>query len=444
VLRSSSRPLGLLIVARVLTESIAFGCLLAMAHGFSGGTAPVSLVAITAAVSGVALILVAALRDASSERRGGAILVGTLLASLAVAYTLPTRQLDAVGWLGRFVLFAIVGEAFLWRIVTLARGAIRWSDARNAAPFAVIVVVVAAIAPLPIDRTPLAAFALLLVAAAAISLALARALEELSLAPRARATGLSSLTSILFGLGVLAIGFAVIAPYVEQLLRDGAVTIATAFDTLLFFALLPFGLLAAGVLYLLEPLFHNIDFSFLRRTIQPMTPEEEEARLRELERNRPLVVGGVEIAIVLAVIFVGLILLERVMRERRLVLPEAAELEREAAGGMSLGDTLRGLFPNRSARRRPPHDDGSPGARLRIAYWRLLALAERAGHGWRASGETPEEHHRRVAAADQRFGEALPLVSAFEDLRYGEREPDRATAERASAIVVALETALRS
>jgi hypothetical protein len=137
-------------------------------------------------------------------------------------------------------------------------------------------------------------------------------------------------------------------------------------------------------------------------------------------------------------------LLERVMRERRLVLPEAAELEHQPADGMSLGETLRGLFPRRPSRRRPPRDDGSPSTRLRIAYWRLLALAERAGHGWRASGETPEEHHRKVTAADQRFAGALPLVSAFEDLRYGEREPDRETAERAAAIVVTLEAALRN
>src|SRR5207244_1348601 len=140
------------------------------------------------AVTGAALIIVAALRDTATERRGAAILVGTLIASLAVAYVLPARQLDLVSWLGRFVLFAIVGEIFLWRMITLARGAIRWSDARNATPFAAAVVAVAAIAPLPIDRTPLAAFALLLVASAAISLALARALEELALAPRPTAT----------------------------------------------------------------------------------------------------------------------------------------------------------------------------------------------------------------------------------------------------------------
>src|SRR5207244_12551635 len=138
-----------------------------------------------------------------------------------------------------------------------------------------------------------------------------------------------------------------------------------------------------------EPFFHNIDFSFFRRTIQPMSPEEEEARLREIERNRPMVVGGIEIVIILAVIFVGLVLLDRVMRERRLALPNAAELERDEAGGMGLGQTLRGLFPKREARRRPPHDDGSPATRLRIAYLHLLALRGRAGRGWRARGRAP-------------------------------------------------------
>jgi hypothetical protein len=443
---SSSRPLGLLIVTRVIVESIAFGCLLAMAQPLTGGTAPLSLVAASAAVAGVSFVLVAVLREWATERRGGAIVVATLVASLIVAFVLPARQLDAVSWLGRVVVFAIVGEIFLWRVVSLARGAIRWSDARNAAPFAFTALALAAIAPLPIDRTPLAALAILLVAGTAISLAVARALEELSLAARLHATTrLSSLTSVLFGLGVLSIVFALAAPYVERLLEEGAGTIATAFDDILFFALLPFGFLAAGVLYLLQPLFHNLDLSsLLRRNIQLMSPEEEAARLREIENNRPLVVGGMEIVVVLAVIFVGLLLLERVMRERRLVLPEAAELERHEASGMGLGETLRGLFPRRAARRRPPRDDGSPSARLRIAYWRLLALGESAGHGWRAIGETPHEHHARIATIDGRFAPAEPIVSAFEELRYGELAPDQRTAERASAIVGSLEAALRT
>src|SRR5438105_12665359 len=117
--------------------------------------------------------------------------------------------------------------------------------------------------------------------------------------------------------------------------------------------------------------------------------------LRNIERTRPLVVGGVEIVVVIVVLLVALVLFERAVRERRLTLPEGAQLERAAASGLTLGATLRSLFPRRAARRRAPPDDGTPAAALRIIYWRLLALAERAGPGWRAPPETPSEHARR-------------------------------------------------
>jgi uncharacterized protein DUF4129 len=141
---------------------------------------------------------------------------------------------------------------------------------------------------------------------------------------------------------------------------------------------------------------------------------------------------------------VAIVLLDRVVRERRLTLPEGAELERVPAEGLGLGATLRSLFPRRSVRRRVPRDDGTPGTALRLIYWRLLALADRAGQGWRAAAETPSEHQRRIVGADPRWAVASPIVAAFENLRYGELVPDQDTLTRARDALRAVEAVVRT
>ena len=88
--------------------------------------------------------------------------------------------------------------------------------------------------------------------------------------------------------------------------------------------------------------------------------------------------------------------------------------------------------------------DRIAAAALRVLYWRMLALADRGGHGWRAAAETPAEHQRRIADADARWNLASPIVAAFEDLRYGELEPDAATVVRARDALRAVEAAVRT
>jgi hypothetical protein len=166
--------------------------------------------------------------------------------------------------------------------------------------------------------------------------------------------------------------------------------------------------------------------------------------LRQIEQTRPLIFGGFEIVLAVVLILVALVLLERAVRERRLALPAGAQLEREGAFGFTLGATLRSLFPRRAPSRRPPHDDGTPAATMRLLYWRLLALADRAGAGWRAAAETPAEHQRRIVARDPRFAAASPIVATFEDLRYGEVQPDRATVARLRESLDAVEAAVRT
>jgi hypothetical protein len=423
-------------------EAVGFACLLALVQ-MSGGLEPLALTPTTLGIIGATLVLVAALRETGSEARGTAVVMATLGAGLLLAVVLPTHPLDLVTWGGRIIAFVIVAEVYLWRVVSLARGAVRWSDARNAVPFGAVALALAAVAPVPVDRTPLVPLALIFVAASAVALSVARSAEELSLTTgKAGPARLSSANSVVFALGVGAFVAALAAPAVDQVLRDLGEALSPAFDELIFTLLLPLGYLAALVYALLEPLLRRVSF-FSARTPQA-APGDDLAILREIERTRPLVVGGFEIIIFIVVILVALVLFERAVRENRLTLPEGAQLERAAASGLTLGATLRALFPRRIAHRRAPRDDGTPASALRLIYWRLLALADRAGQGWRAAAETPSEHQRRITGADPRWAAASPIVAAFEDLRYGERMPDVDTVVRARDALRAVEAAVRT
>jgi len=423
-------------------EAVAFACLLALVH-MSGGLEPLALTPTTFGIIGATLVLVAALRETGSEARGTTVVTATLGAGRLLAVVLPTHPLDLVTWLGRVIAFVILAEVYLWRVVSLARGAVRWSDARNAVPFGAVALAIAAVAPIPVDRTPLVPLALIFVAASAVALSVARSAEELSLTTgKAGPARLSSANSVVFALGVGALVAALATPVVDQVLRDLGEALSPAFDELIFTLLLPLGYLAAFVYSLLEPLLRR--WSFFSSTPPQGTPGDDQAILREIERTRPLVVGGFEIVILIVVILVALVLFERAVRERRLTLPDGAQLERAATSGLTLGATLRSLFPGRAARRRAPRDDGTPAAALRLIYWRLLALADRAGQGWRAAAETPSEYQRRITGKDGRWAAASPIVAAFEDLRYGEQIPDDTTVVRARDALRAVEAAVRT
>jgi hypothetical protein len=442
VRRSSSRAVAALLVARALMEAIAGACLLALVH-LNGGLETLALTPTTLGFIGATLVLVAALRETGSEARGTVIVGATLGAGLLAAVVLPTHRLDAVTWAGRIIGFVIVAEVYLWRVVSLARGALRWSDARNAVPFGALVLAVVAVAPIPVDRTPLVPLALIFVAASAVALSVSRSAEELSLTTgTAGPARISSANSVVFALGVAAFVAALAAPAVDQALRDLGAALAPGFDELIFALLLPLGYLAALVIAVLGPLLRQL--SIVGPRPGQADPMDDLAVIREMERTRPFVIGGVEVLVVIVVILVALVLLERAVRERRLTLPEGAELERDTVSGVTLGATLRTLFPRRSPSRRAPRDDGTPASALRLVYWRLLALADRVGQGWREAAETPSEHQRRITGADPRWAAALPIVAAFEDLRYGERSPGPDTVARARAALRAVEAAVRT
>src|SRR5438128_9745844 len=134
-------------------EAVGFACLLALVH-VSGGLEPLALTPTTLALIGATGVLVAALRETGSEARGTAVVGATLGAGLLLAVLLPTHPLDVVTWGGRIITFVIVAEVYLWRVVSLARGAVRWSDARHAVPLGAVALAIVSLCLARVDITP--------------------------------------------------------------------------------------------------------------------------------------------------------------------------------------------------------------------------------------------------------------------------------------------------
>ncbi len=439
-----SAAVAILIGARCSVEAVAFTCIAAIAHVGTTGIAPLPIVPWTLVLFGIGILLVTVQREVRSERRGTTILIVTLAAGVVWGLTLPARDPDGLAVLSRMVAFGLVAEGFLWRNLSIARGAVRWNDSRNALLFAGTCVGLAALASGPIDHGPLAVIALLVVALSGLALSLARTTEELALARGTRGGArASSATGVSFVVGIVAILAAAFVPVVQDALSAFGTAIEPTFTRIVYLILLPLGYIAAFIVEFLAPIVARY-WRGDPAVLQPRTSADDEALLREIERTRPFVFGAVELVIVLAAALVALFLFDRMLRERRLELPEGVTLERDTAEGFGLGDMLRRLRPERGASRRAPRDDGSPSGALRLLYWRFLALAERAGVGWRQPQETPAEHLARIAGEDARWSAGDELVRAFEDLRYGESAPDATTLDHARVALRTLEAARRA
>jgi len=440
--RSSSGALALLVGARCFVEAVAFTAFFAVAHAGSQGRDPLPVLATVLPLFGCALLLVTVMREIGSERRSSLVIVVTLAAGVAWGLTLPMHDADGFSTLSRIVLFGLLSEAFLWRVLSISRGATRWTDARNAIPFAAVAIAIAVTVPGPIDRTPFAGLALLAVASSGLALSLARSTEELSLA---RGTSGSmrttSATGAMVVVGVLAIFAAIFVPYLQDAFVAFGQFIGPIAGRIFYLIVLPFAYLAGIVVELLRQFLHP--GQFIRPQLFQSTPEEDEQMRREIEAARPFVFGGIELIIVAVGVIVALVLLERMLRERRLDLPEGVTLEREPVEGIGLGAALRSLRMPRLHRGGGPRDDGTPSGALRHLYWRFLELAERRGIGWRNTADTPAEHHSRAVSLDTRWREAEPLVRAYEDLRYGDIAPEPALVERAKTALRVLENATR-
>jgi hypothetical protein len=440
-----SAAVAVLIGARCFVEAVAFTTIAALAHVFTTGVAPLPIVPWTMVLFGIGILLATIQREVRSERRGTTILIVTLAAGVAWGLILPARNPDGLAVLSRMVAFGLIAEAFLWRNLSIARGAVRWDDSRNALLFAGSCVGLAAIATGPIDHGPLPILALLVVALSGLALSLARTTEELALARGTRGGArASSATGVSFVIGVVAILAAVFVPTVQNALSAFGAAIEPAFTRLLYLILLPLGYLAAFFVEFFAALIRLGNFDRMPSLNRVRTPEQDEELLRQIEQSRPIVFGAVELIIVVVAALVALILFDRMLRERRLELPEGVTLERGTAEGFGLGDMLRRLRPRRGATRRAPRDDGTASGTLRLLYWRFLMLAERAGVGWRQPHETPAEHIARITSEDRRWSAGDELVRAFEDMRYGEAVPDTATLDHARVSLRTLENARRA
>jgi hypothetical protein len=412
---------------------------------FTTGIAPLPIVPWTMVLFGIGIVLATIQREVRSERRGTTIVIVTLAAGVAWGLVLPARDPDGLAVLSRMVAFGLIAEAFLWRNLSIARGAVRWDDSRNALLFAGTCVGLAALATGPIDHGPLAVLALLVVAVSGLALSLARTTEELALARGTRGGArASSATGVSFVVGIVAILAAAFVPTVQNALSALGSAVEPTFTRLLYLILLPLGYLAAFFVELFAALIRLGRFDRMPTITQPRTPEQDEELLRQIEQTRPVVFGAVELIVVVIALLVAVILFDRMLRERRLELPEGVTLERGTAEGFGVGDMLRRLRPRRGASRSAPRDDGSSSGALRLLYWRFLTLADRAGLGWRQPHETPAEHLARIASEDARWSAGDRLVHAFEDMRYGEVTPDTVTLDHARGALRTLENARRA
>lgn len=441
----SSGSFATVVAARCFAEAVAFAMFAALAQVMTTGTEPVPLVATTLALFGIGLALVTLQRERGAERRSATILVVTLAGGVVWGMLLRASLPDGLAVLSRAVLFGLIAEAFLWRNLTVARAGTRWPDVRDGAVFASVALIVTALAPGPIDRGALAFLALALVIVSALGLSLARTTEELALSRGTRGTArASSAAGVSFVVGISAVLTAALMPGVQNALGVIGTALEPLVTRVIYALVLPLGYIAAFIVQLLAPLLAGLRMRDLFRPPVVRSVEDEETLLREIERNRPIVFGALELIVVAVAAIVAVVLFDRMLRERRTQIPAGVTLERSSAEGIGLGATLRALLPHRRPRRQGPRDDGTPSAALRVLYWRFLRLAERRGAGWRDPNETPGEHLSRTRAGDPRWSTGEPLVRAFEDLRYGDEPPDAPTLQRARDAVATLEEARRA
>ncbi|MHB8632124.1 MAG: DUF4129 domain-containing protein, partial [Candidatus Limnocylindria bacterium] len=399
------------------------------------------IVTVMLALTGVGIVLASVMREARVDRHNTAIALTAIAAAAALGVYYAPPRADGSLILTRLVLFGIIGEGFVWRNLSVARSLVRWSDARNAGFAAIGTMAAVALLPGVMDRTGLLIAGLGATAATGVALSLSRSAEELSLGGReARGdTGHTAASGAAILVAVLAVIGAFFAPLTGELARQAGDRVGPIVGDLLYGFLLAMGYVAELFINIVQSLLRGATLPPLRQFAPPLSPLEEASALRQVEATRPFIIGAVEVLIAVVALAIAIVLVDRMARERRQALPEGALLDRESAGGDGIGAFLAGLVPRRTRRPGAPRDDGTAAGALRAMYWRYLAKGDAAGVAWRAVGETPAEHHRRAVTGLPRHEAAAVLVRAFEDLRYGDRDPDVATLEAARRLLAALD-----
>ena len=443
--RDSARAtLTVVLVTRGILEATLFAALAAAAQRALGaGARPVPVMAVALALTGAGIILASILRDARAGRQHTAVAVIGIGAAAVFGVSFAAPYPEGLEILTRLVVFGILGEAFVWRNLSLARGLVRWTDTRNAGFAAIGALALVAIVPGTVDRTGLLIAGIATTAAAGIALSLARSAEELALAGREARGGThrSTASGTAIIVAIVALTGALLTPFVGDLLGRAGRTIAPIIGDLLFGGLLLLGYIAALVVEVFRAFLSGRALPRIQPPRLPIDPAQDAETIRQMEASRPFVLGAAEILIAAVAIVLIVVLVDRMARERRQILPEGGTLDRESAAGEGIGGFLAGLLPRRSRRPTAPQDDGTPAGALRALYWRYLARGEAAGVTWRAVGETPGEHQARAERGRPQLAAAATIVRAFEELRYGERPPDLRTLEAARAALAAIEAA---
>lgn len=432
---SAGRAHVVIVTARAISQAVALASAAAVLHAIAAGRDALPLLPTAVVLSGATLVLFSVLRERGTVRQSGGLVAVVIAAAVAWGLALAARSPDVLAVLTRVTGFAILGEAYLWRVLGVARGLQRWHEVRSDALAALGAVVVADIVPGPIDRGALPALALAVAFAGAVALSLARASEELSLSAgqvRGRPAP-EAATGTAFALGLLALAVGIGLPALQSVLLGAAARVGPLLGEAIFWILLPLGYVAAYLVYVAQWLREIIRPTGFAIPIPqaPFDPDADARRIRDLEQARPYIFGAVEAIVALVALGFALALVARLMQERRALLPEGGSVDRSPVEGIGLGAMVRALFPPRRARPRPPADDGTPATALRRVYWALLDLAEREGPGRRAPAETPAEHERRLLGSGERWRDVSGIVRAFEQWRYGDADPDDATVERA-------------
>src|SRR5512141_3202880 len=114
-----SGAVALLTAARCFVEAVTFSAFAAIVHAGILGRDPLPVLQTVFALFGGTLLLAS-----GTERRSATVIDVTLGASAAGGLSLPMRDPDGLTVLSRIVAFGILGEALLWRVLSIARGAL--------------------------------------------------------------------------------------------------------------------------------------------------------------------------------------------------------------------------------------------------------------------------------------------------------------------------------
>ncbi|HLZ48953.1 MAG TPA: hypothetical protein VKR80_09935, partial [Candidatus Limnocylindria bacterium] len=318
-MRRASSAVAALLVARSVMEGVLFAALFAAAHVLTAGDRPIPIVAAALALTGAGIILASVLRDARADRQNGVIALSAVGGAAVLGVILAPPHPEGLLLLTRAVLFGILGEAFVWRDLTVARALIRWSDSRNAGFTAIGAVAAVALLPGAIDRIGLVVVGLAATAATGIALSLARSAEELSLAGRDGRgdTGRSTASGTAIFLAILSVLGAIVAPFTGDLLRQLGETAAPIIGDLLYGVLLALGYVAELFVNIARALFTHVALPRLLPPQAPLSPAEEQEALRQIEATRPFVIGSAEIIVGIIALLAVILLVDRMARERR-------------------------------------------------------------------------------------------------------------------------------